>query len=71
MYFSVSYCLCYFKDISTDVLEEQVSEERGPDLNEKEDIKTEDSREEHLRDVAEDGEDKSNIHALRFMSTQE
>ena len=48
-----------------------MSEEKGPDLNEEEDIKTEDSREEHLRDVDEYGEDKSNIHALRFMSTQE
>ena len=34
MYFSVFYFLCYVKDISTDMLEEQVLEERYPDLNE-------------------------------------
>ena len=44
MYFYVSYCLCYVKDISMDMLEEQVSEERDPDLNEEEDIRMEDSR---------------------------
>ena len=38
MYFSVCYCLCYDTDISTDILEEQVVEERDPDLNEMEDI---------------------------------
>ena len=38
------YCLCYAKEISTDMLEEQVSEERDPDLNEEEDILMEDSR---------------------------
>ena len=38
MYFSVFYCLCYDTDISTDMSEEQVAEERDPDLNEKEDI---------------------------------
>ena len=34
MHFSVFYCLCCVKEISMDVLEEQVSEERDPELNE-------------------------------------
>ena len=66
MYFSVFYCLCYVKDISTDMLEEQVSEERDTDLNEKEDIRMEDSREEHWRDVSVDDEDNNKIHALKW-----
>ena len=66
MYLSVFYCLCYVKGISTDMLEEQASEERDPDLNEEEGIRMEDIMEEHCRDVAEDGEDKSKIHALRW-----
>ena len=60
------YCLCYAKEISTDMLEEQVSEERDPDLNEEEDIITEYSTEYHWRDVAKDIEDKNKIHALRW-----
>ena len=31
--FSMFYCLCYVKDISKDMLEEQVLEERDLDLN--------------------------------------
>ena len=34
LYLSVFYCLCYVKDAPTDMLEEQVSEERYRDLNE-------------------------------------
>ena len=52
MNFSVFYCLCYVKEISTDMLEKKVSEERYTDLNEEEDIIMEDSREDHWRDVA-------------------
>ena len=33
MYLSIFYCLCYEMDVSTDISEEQVSEERDPDLN--------------------------------------
>ena len=44
IYFSDYYCLCYFTDISTDMLEGKVSEERDTDLNEEKDIRTEDSR---------------------------
>ena len=36
MYFSVFYCLCYVKGTSTDISEEQVSEERDTDLKEEE-----------------------------------
>ena len=39
MYFSVFYFLCYVTDISTDMLEDHVAEERYPDLNEEEDIR--------------------------------
>ena len=66
MFFSMFYCLCYITEISEDILEEQVLEERNTDLNEEEYIRMEDSREEHWMDVDEDGEYKSNIHALRW-----
>ena len=39
IYFSVFYFLCYVMDISTDMSEDQVAEERDPDLNEEEGIK--------------------------------
>ena len=48
------------------MLEEQVLEQKDPDLNEEEDIIREDNREEQCRDVAEDGDDKSKIHSLRW-----
>ena len=47
MYLYLFYCLCYDTDISTDMSEDQVAEERDPDLNEKEDIKLDEMREEH------------------------
>ena len=53
MYLSVFNCLCYVKDISTDMSEDQVSEERDPDLNEEEDIIMDGIRDEHWRDIAE------------------
>ena len=40
-------------DISTDMLEFQVSEESDPDLNEEEDIRMYEIRYDHWRDVAE------------------
>ena len=43
-----------------------MSEVRDPDLNEEEDITMEDSREEHWRYVAEDGEHKKKIWFLRL-----
>ena len=64
IYLSVFYCLCYVKDISTDVLEYQVSEERYLDLNEEEDIILDVIMEEHWRDVSDEGDNKNNIHAL-------
>ena len=63
---SVFYCLCYFNDISTDMLEYQVAEERDPDLNEEYDIRLDAIMEEHWRDIAEEGENKNNIHALMW-----
>ena len=47
MYFSMSYRLCYFKDLSMDMLEEKALEDRYLDLNEDENIIIEDSRVEH------------------------
>ena len=49
-----------------DVLEQQVPEERDPDLNEEEDIRMEDSREDHWRNFDEYVEDKVNIHDLMW-----
>ena len=63
---SVFNGVCYDTDISTDMSEYQVAEERDPDLNEKEDIKLNEIREDHWRDIAEEGDDKKNINALRW-----
>ena len=52
-------------DISTDVLEEWVSEERHMDLDKEEYIRMEDSKVEHFRDVADDGKYKKKINSLR------
>ena len=41
-------------------------EEIDPDLNEEEDTRMDDTRDEHWRDIAKDGDDKKNIHALRW-----
>ena len=41
-------------------------EERDTDLNEEEDIGMEDSKEEHFMDVSKYGNDKKNIHDLRW-----
>ena len=53
MYLFIFYYLCCDTDISTDMSEDQVAEERDPDLNEKEDIRLDEIREEHWRDVSE------------------
>ena len=66
MYLYVFYCLCYVKDIYTDMLEDQVLEERYLDLNEEEDIILYAIRKEHCRDVDEEGDNNKNIHALRW-----
>ena len=52
IYLYVFYCLYYDTDISTDMSEDQVEEERDPDLNEKEDIRLDEIREDHWRDIA-------------------
>ena len=41
-------------------------EERYPDLNEEEDIRMDDTRDEHWGDVVEDGEDNKSIHVMRW-----
>ena len=52
-------------DISTYMSEDQVTEERDPDLNEEEDIRLDEIREDHWRCVAEEDANKNKIHALR------
>ena len=63
-------CLCFIfcviKDVSTYISEEQVLEENDPDLNEEEDIIMDAIRDEEWRDFAEEGDDKKNMHALRW-----
>ena len=72
VYLSVIYCLCCVKYILTDVLEEQVLEEIGPDLNEEEDIRMADSMEEHWSGVDDNGEYKSKFNSLRwYINTKE
>ena len=66
MYLSLFSFLCYEMDISTDILEEQVSEERDTDLNEEDDIRMDEIRDKHWRYVAEEGDNKKKIHALRW-----
>ena len=66
MYLSVFYCLCYDTDISTDISEGQVAEDRDTELNEMEDIRFDEIQEDHWRDLAEENEDKKKIHALRW-----
>ena len=66
MYLSVFYCLCYDMDISTYMLEDQVSEERYPEMNEEEDIRMNGIRNKHWRNVADEGDNKNNMHSLRW-----
>ena len=62
----VFYCLCYGMDISKYTSEEQVSEERDPDLNEEEHIRMNEIRDEYWRDVSEEGDNKKKTHALMW-----
>ena len=66
MYLYVIYCLCYAKDIYTDMSKDQGAEERDPELNEKEDIRLDEIRGEHWRGASEEGHNKKKIHALRW-----
>ena len=53
MYLYVFYCLCYEIYVSTDMSEDQVPEERDPDLNKEEDIRMNEIRDKHWRGVSE------------------
>ena len=57
--------LCYFKYMSTDILKEQVSDKRDPDLSEEEDIRMDEIRDEYCRDIFEEVYNKKNINILR------
>ena len=43
-----------------------MEEHRDPDLNEEEDIRMDEIRDEHWRDVAEEGNNNNNIHSLMW-----
>ena len=64
MYLSVFYCLYYDTNLTTDYSEEQVVEERDPDLDEMDDIRFDEIWEDHWRDLVEESNDKKKIHAL-------
>ena len=66
IYLSILYYLCYEIDVSTDISEDQVSEEENMDLNEEEDIRIDEIRDRYWMDVADEGEDKKKIHALMW-----
>ena len=66
VYLFVFYCLCYVKDISTYMSQDQVLEDRDPYLNKEENIRMDVIREEHQRDVAEEGYDKNKMYVLRW-----
>ena len=66
MFFSVFYCLCHHKERYIDMSEDQVEEERDPDLNKEDGIRFDGIMKENWRDVAEEDGDKRKIHALRW-----
>ena len=66
LYLYVFYCLCCDRDRFTDISEDQIAEERDPDLNEEEDVALDEIREEHWRGFAEEVDDKKKIHPLRW-----
>ena len=66
MYLSVFYCLCYDTNLTKDYQEEQVVEERDPDLDKMDDIRFDEIREDHWRDLAEEINDKKKINAMRW-----
>ena len=66
VYLSVFYCLFYDTDISKYTSEEQVVEERYPELNEMEDIRFDEIWEDHWRNLAEKNNNKKRIRALRW-----
>ena len=67
MYLSVFYCLYFVNKRPTYMLDEQVVDERGPQLEMEEDIRILDNRQEHWEEVFEDNnENRSKVHALRW-----
>ena len=66
MYCYVFYCLCCEIDISTDMSEDQVSEQRDLEKNEEEDIRMDENRDDNWRNVSEEGDYNKKIHDLRW-----
>ena len=54
MNLSIFYSLCYAKDRYTYMLEDQVTEERDPYLNDEEDTRLDAIRENHWMDISEE-----------------
>ena len=67
VYLSVFNYACYVKVMSADFSEEQVSEERDPDLNGEEDTRLDEIKDENSRDVYEECDNKKKIHTLRLV----
>ena len=68
MYLYVFYCLGFVNQISTDMLDKKVLEQRDPHLEEEEeeDIRISDTREEHWKDIYEDNDkERSKVHDMR------
>ena len=67
MYVSVFYCICFCVDRLTNMLKEQLREERYPDLNMGEDITLSENRENHWKDyVEENNNDKGKVRSLSW-----
>ena len=65
MYLSIFYCLCFVEVISVHTAEEQVMEERDPDIEWEEDFRISTDREEHWKEIEEeDNKDRGKVHAL-------
>ena len=67
MYLSIFYRLDLVEEISTDMVEEQVTEKTDRDREGDEDIRIYDDMEEHWKEVEEENnEEMSKVHALRW-----
>ena len=64
MYFYVLYCLCYFNEILTEMLEDQQREEEYPGLELEDDFIYLDYRENNCKDVIVDINEEEKISCL-------
>ena len=67
IYFYVLYCLCYFNDILTEMLEDQQREEEYPGLDLEDNFISLDYRENNWKDdIVDSNEDKKKFHTFRW-----